>query len=73
MDRYVEEKEYSINIADTIGFIYKPVISLKVLRERSDIVYGIDWFKNYQFNTEELEIIKRKKDEIFLSYGIEND
>jgi len=34
VDRYVEEKEYSINIADTIGFIYKPVISLKVTKKK---------------------------------------
>ena len=50
-----------------------PVISVKVLREKSVIVYGINWFKKYQFNTEELEMIKRKKDEIFLRYRIENN
>ena len=49
-----------------------PVISVKVLRAKSDIDYGIDWFKDYQFNEEELKIMNRKKDEIFLRYGNEN-
>ena len=50
-----------------------PVISVRVLRGKSDITYGIDWFKDHQFNTEAIEIMKRTKDDIFFRYGIEND
>jgi hypothetical protein len=47
-----------------------PVISVKVLRTNSDITYGIDWFRNYHFNSEELEIMKNKGEEILSHYGI---
>tara|TARA_Y100000588_G_scaffold322509_2_gene354600 strand:+ start:48150 stop:48749 length:600 start_codon:yes stop_codon:yes gene_type:complete len=42
-----------------------PVIPIKMLRQESDIIYGIDWFKNNNFNLNELEIIKHKGEEIF--------
>ena len=47
-----------------------PVIPVKVLRTNSDITYGIDWFRNYHFNSEELEIMKNKGEEIMSHYGI---
>jgi len=50
-----------------------PVIAVKVLRGKSDIYYGIDWFKKNLFNTEELDVIERKKKEILLHHKIDND
>ena len=49
-----------------------PVLSVTILRSKSNIFYGIDWFKSNHFTSDELNLILLKKNEIFLKLGLSN-
>ena len=47
-------------------------VSIKISSRKIKVDYGIEWFKENGFASEEIEIIKKKKNEILRKCGIKN-
>ena len=53
-------------------YFEKKEIPVRILYKKMNITYGIDWFKGKKFTNKEINLIIRKKNEIFRKWDIKN-